>query len=159
VAQLDSDLRIQQAVLQELWWDTQVGGTNIGVAVEQGVVTLLGVVDSFAESWFAQQAAHGVPGVLAVANDLRIRMGERWLPTNAEIALAARQALALGMPGSGERLRISVSEGRVTLEGEVDSLRLCEEAEEVVRSVKGLRGVTNKIAIPRRGARSALQRA
>jgi len=77
VAQLDSDIRIQQAVLQELWWNTQIGGTKIGVAVEQGVVTLLGVVESFTERWFAQEAAHGIPGVLGVANELRIRVGER----------------------------------------------------------------------------------
>ena len=112
MAQLDSDIRIQQAVLQELWWNTQIGGTKIGVAVEQGVVTLLGVVESFTERWFAQEAAHGIPGVLGVANELRIRVGERWLSTNTEVAQAARQALELRPPDSGKHLRVTVSEAR-----------------------------------------------
>jgi len=159
VAHLDSDIRIQRAVLQELWWGTQVGGTKIGVAVEQGVVTLLGVVDSFTERWFAQEAAHNIPGVLGVANDLRIRMGERWLPTNTEIAWSARQALELRLPDSGKNLRVTVSEGWVTLEGGVDSVKEREEAEEAARQIRGVRGVKNRIAVNLRGACSALQEA
>jgi osmotically-inducible protein OsmY len=156
VAHSDSDVRIREGVLQELLWNTQIGGTKIGVAVEHGVVTLMGVVDSFTESWFAQEAAHDVPGVLGVANDLRIRMGKRWLPTNTEIARAARKALELNLPGSGERLRVTVSEGKVTLEGSVDSLRERENAEEAVRRIRGVRGVKNRIAISFHEACNAL---
>ena len=129
------------------------------MAVEQGVVTLLGVVDSFTERWFAQEAAHGIPGVLGVANDLRIRISERWLPTNTEIARAARQALELRLPGSGKYLRVTVSMGRVTLEGGVDSMQEREAAEEVVCRIRGVRGVKNRIAIILRRACGALQEA
>ncbi|HKX33075.1 MAG TPA: BON domain-containing protein [Blastocatellia bacterium] len=156
---LDSDIRIQQAVLQELRWNTQIGGTKIGVAVEQGVVTLLGVVDSFTERWFAQEAAHGIPGVRGVANDLRIKMGERWLTTNTEIARAARQAIDLRLPGSGKHLSITVSKGWVTLEGGVDSMQEREEAEEAVCRIRGVRGVKNRIAIILSEACRALQEA
>jgi osmotically-inducible protein OsmY len=126
---LDSDARIQQAVLQELWWSTRIVGTKIGVAVEQGVVTLLGMVDGFTDRWFAQEAAHSIAGVLGVANELQVRTSVGGQPANTEIAQETRRALELRLPGASDKLRVTVSAGWVTLEGCVDSTQEYEEAD------------------------------
>src|SRR6201992_2836738 len=66
------DEEIQQAVLAELKWDARIQPNEIGVSVKDGVVTLTGWVDSFLKKWDAEEAAHRVAGVKAVANDIEI---------------------------------------------------------------------------------------
>ena len=69
-----TDAEIQQDVLLELKWDTRVKETEVGVAVDRGIVTLTGTVDSYAKKIAAQEAAHRVKGVLVVANELRVHI-------------------------------------------------------------------------------------
>jgi osmotically-inducible protein OsmY len=72
--QTKSDSMIQQAVLRELSWDTRVEETEIGVTVDDGVVTLTGNVSSYGKKIAAQDAAHRVYGVLDVANDIQVQL-------------------------------------------------------------------------------------
>src|SRR2546422_5894179 len=74
-----SDEQIQKDVLAELKWDARLQPNEIGVAVKDGIVTLMGWVDSYTKRWAAEEAAHRVRGVLAVANDIEVR-----LPISAE---------------------------------------------------------------------------
>jgi BON domain len=74
-----TDEQIQRDVLEEMKWDARVQPNEIGVAVKDGVVTLTGWVDSFSKRWAAEEAAHRVRGVVAVANDIEVR-----LPSAAE---------------------------------------------------------------------------
>jgi osmotically-inducible protein OsmY len=65
-----TDADIQRDVQAELKWEPRVQATEIGVAVKDGVVTLTGWVDSYSKRWAAEEAAHRVRGVKAVANDI-----------------------------------------------------------------------------------------
>jgi osmotically-inducible protein OsmY len=86
-----TDREIQADVLAELRWDSSVPGTEIGVAVKDGVVTLTGTVVTFLKKWRAEEDAYNVNGLFAVANDITVRViGER---TNTDIAAAAVHAL------------------------------------------------------------------
>jgi BON domain len=86
-----TDQEIQTDVLTELRWDLGTPAKDIGVAVKDGVVTLTGTVDTYLNKWKAEQAAHRVIGVAAVANDTTVRtIGER---TDSDIAVAAVHAL------------------------------------------------------------------
>lgn len=86
-----SDIEMQKDVLAELRWDARLQPNEIGVIVKDGVVTLTGWVDSYFKKWYAEDAAHRVDGVRAVANDIQIKLaGER---TDADIAKAALNAL------------------------------------------------------------------
>src|SRR5437879_3876552 len=69
-----TDEQIQRDVLAELKWDARVQPNEIGVAVKDGVVTLTGWVDSYTKKWAAEEAAHRVRGVRAVANDIEVRL-------------------------------------------------------------------------------------
>ena len=57
----DSDLK--RDVLSELLWDPLVSDTKVGVTVNEGVVTLTGHLDTYAEKVAAKRAAERVSGV------------------------------------------------------------------------------------------------
>jgi osmotically-inducible protein OsmY len=141
------DDEIQQEVLAELAWDARVQPNEIGVTVQDGVVTLTGRVDSFVKKWAAEQAAHRVRGVVAVANDLEIRLPTSDERTDADIAAAALQALEWDALVPVEKLEVTVTNGWVTLSGELEWQFQRTDAERVVRRLAGVRGVSNLIKV------------
>ena len=142
-----TDSEIQQAVLRELKWDTRVEETDVGVEVDAGVVTLTGTVSSWGKRIAAQEAAHRVVGVLYVANDVHVVPGGIGR-TDTDIARAVRRALEWDVFAPEARIRSTVSDGWVTLEGDVDHWNQREDAERAIRNLAGVRGVaSNKIEI------------
>src|SRR5437773_5306809 len=148
-----TDQDIQRDVLNELKWEPRVQPNEIGVAVKDGVVTLTGWVESYAKKWAAEEAAHRVRGVLAVANDIEVRLPTAAERTDADIAAAAVRALERDAAVPVDKLDITVSKGWVTLTGEVEWQFQKEDAERIVRRLGGVRGVSNLIIVkPRLGA-------
>ncbi|ABA25227.1 Transport-associated protein (plasmid) [Trichormus variabilis ATCC 29413] len=152
-----TDEEIQKDVLNELKWDPRVQSTEIGVAVKNGVVTLTGWVDSFYKRWAAEEAAHRVRGVLAVANDIEVRLPVSAERTDADIAAAAIHALEWDAGVSIDNLDVTVSKGWVTLRGVVEWEYQKRDAERVVRRLKGVKGVTNLLTIKPRVSPSELK--
>ena len=139
-----TDEEIQSDVLAELRWDPSIS-TEIGVAVKNGVVTLTGTVDTIQKKWRAEEAAHRVTGVTAVANDIEVRLfGQR---TDADIAAAAKHALDWNTSIPLNKVHVTVDNGWVTLKGELEWQYQRQEAERVVRSLWGVKGVSNLISI------------
>jgi osmotically-inducible protein OsmY len=142
-----SDEQIHQDVLRELRWDSRVDDTEVGVEVDQGVVTLTGTVENYAKKLAAQEAAHRVMGVLDVADDIRVKIPGSPGRTDTEIAQAVRQALEWDVLVPATRITSTVADGWVTLEGGVDRLHEREDAERAVRYLQGVHGVQNKIMV------------
>ncbi len=142
-----SDAQIQADVMSELRADARVGAAAIGVAVEAGVVTLTGTVDAWARRQAARDAAHRVAGVRDVANDVEVRVPGTLRRTDADIARAARQALEWDTRVPAERIRCTVSDGDVTLEGSVEHWSQREDAEDAVRNLAGVSSVNNLLAV------------
>jgi osmotically-inducible protein OsmY len=142
-----TDSQIQQDVLRELSWDPRVEETEVGVEVDRGVVTLTGTVSSWAKRVAAQDAAHRVTGVLDVANDIEVRLPEDFARTDTEIAQAVRRTLEWDALVPDERIQSTVSNGWVTLEGNVDTWAEREDAERAVQNLLGVHGVTDKMTV------------
>jgi osmotically-inducible protein OsmY len=142
-----TDEQIQRDVLEELAWDARVQPNEIGVAVKDGVVTLTGWVDVYTKRWAAEEAAHRVRGVKAVANDIEVRLPTAAERTDADIAAAATRALEWDAFLPIEDLDVTVSKGWVTLRGEVEWEYERREAERAVRRLSGVRGVSNWITV------------
>jgi osmotically-inducible protein OsmY len=142
-----TDSEIQQAVLQELKWDTHVSETEVGVEVDGGVVTLTGTVDSWAKRMAAEEASHRVVGVLDVANDINVKAPGSTSRTDTDIAQAIRHALEWDVFVPDKRIRSTVSTGWVTLEGDVDFWSQRVDAERAVSNLAGVRGISNKIEV------------
>src|ERR1700704_203191 len=142
-----SDIDIQRDVLDELKWDARVQPNEIGVAVKGGIVTLTGWVDSYTKRWAAEEAALRVRGVKGVANEIEVRLPSSSERTDADIAAAAIRALEWDAFLPADKVKVTVSKGWVTLEGEVDWAFERDDAERVVRRLTGVRGVTNLIKV------------
>lgn len=148
--QRKSNNQIMHEVLRELRWDSRIGEPDVeelNVTVQEGVVTLTGTATSYAKKVAAQEAAHRVAEVRDVANDIEVKPTREQIRTDTEIAEAVRGALQWDAFVPDESIASNVSDGRVTLEGRVYSLREREDAERVVRRLLGVRGVSNKIVV------------
>jgi osmotically-inducible protein OsmY len=144
---VQSDEQIQQDVLRELKFEASLQPNEIGVAVKDGVVTLTGWVDSYLKRWTAEEAAHRVHGVKAVANDIEVRLPTSAERTDADIAAAVVRALEWDAFVPVDRIDVTVSKGWVTLKGEVEWGFQRSDAERVARRITGVRGVSNLITV------------
>ena len=153
-----TDAEIQTAVLRELKWDTRVEETDVGVAADAGVVTLSGTVKSWAERVAAEEAAHRVGGVLDIANALQVKLPGTPGRTDTQIAHAVRHALEWDVFVPETRIRSTVSNGWVTIEGDVDLWHQREDAEKAIRNLEGVVGVLNKIEIHPQAYAADIQR-
>jgi osmotically-inducible protein OsmY len=142
-----TDKDIQQAVLRELEWEPQVKSTEIGVAVKDGIVTLAGYVDSYTKSYHAERAAKRVYGVKAVVNDLEVELPSSGERTDEDIARAAVRALEDRKMLLQAPIKVTVRDGWLTLEGEVEWQYQREVAEGAVRHLIGVKGIVNLIRI------------
>lgn len=142
-----SDSEIKQQILRELKWDSRIAWSEIGVEVSQGIVTLTGAVNSYSKKQAAQEAAHRIAGVLDVANDVEVKPVGEFTRADVDIARAVRHVLQWDALVPDERILSTVSDGWVTLEGEVDRWRERQDAETSVLRLEGVVGVINKITV------------
>lgn len=142
-----NDKDLKQRILNELKWDSRVDWASVQVQVTDGVVTLTGVVPAYAQKIAAQLAAHRVTGVLDVANDVVVKPNDQFARIDTDIAAAVRNALEWDALVPNELIQSTVSDGWVTLDGEVDYLRERSDAEKAIRRLSGVVGVTNNITI------------
>lgn len=141
----DSD--IKRDVEEELRWDPDIDATDIAVSVANGVVTLSGFVRSYTQKWQAERDAKRVAGVLAVANDIEVRLPAIHQKPDPELAREAVAELKNELPYSHNLVKVIVNNGWVTLEGDVEWNYQKERAEAAVRRVKGIKGITNFIMV------------
>jgi osmotically-inducible protein OsmY len=141
-----SDSTIKTDVEDEIRYDPSIiDDSHIAVAVKDGVVTLTGFVKSYMDSYGAEKAAKRVAGVKAVANDIEVKFaGER---TDPEIAEEAVKAVHRELPTASEKIKLGVKNGWLTLEGECEWNYQKEWAERAVRSIRGVKGVSNSISV------------
>lgn len=142
-----SDSDIQRDVSSELKWEPSLRGDDIAVTVRDGIVTLAGHVASYIEKWRAERVASRVKGVKAIVNDLEVRLASSSQRPDPDIARAAVSALEWNASVPNDRIRVKVENGWVTLEGDVDFYFQREAAERAVRTLWGVKGVTNLITV------------
>ena len=138
---------LQRKTLAELNWEPALDASHIGVACSDGVVTLTGYVNSFADRITAERVVRRLGGVKAMANDLEVKLPTTSLRTDTEIAEAAVRALEWDVSVPHERVKVAVSNGWVTLEGQVEWQYQRDAAERVVRQLVGVKGVSNQVLL------------
>jgi osmotically-inducible protein OsmY len=149
VATTIQDEILQSAVTAALELDSNLDATHIGVSAKDGAVTLTGYVPSEGDKLAAVQAAEGVDGVQAVAVDVAVQSPLPGRFTDAEIAeqIARRRIWNPEIPPT---IEAEVTDGRVTLRGDVEWWYQRKLAERAVENLVGVRGVLNEIrVIPR----------
>ncbi|EFH79798.1 BON domain-containing protein [Ktedonobacter racemifer] len=142
-----TDEEIQEDVLNELRWEPRVRANEIGVITRDGVVTLLGWVDSYVQKVAAEAAARRVRGVRDVINEIEVRLAGSAQRTDDSLAKSVKDTLAWHVPVPIDDLDVRVSNGWVTLKGEVEYNFQKREAEHVVQRIPGVKGITNLITV------------
>lgn len=142
-----SDLDLKKNVEMELNWEPSVNAAEIGVAAKAGVVTLTGNVASYWHKVAAERAAMRVAGVRAVVNELEVRLPTSSERTDEDIARAAVNSLNWTISVPADQIKISVSKGWVTLEGEVSWQFQKSAAESAVKRLTGVKGISNLITV------------
>lgn len=140
-----TDTDIQNDVLDEFVWDPEVEAAEVGVEVDDGVVTLTGTVDSYAVKLAAERAAQRVEGVRAVANELSVR--GPLTHNDTDIAQDVADALERNVIVPADQVEVTVQNGKVTLRGEVSWAYQRAEAANSVRYLRGVRDVSNLIQL------------
>jgi osmotically-inducible protein OsmY len=144
---MSNDSQLQQAVLSELNWEPSVVAAHIGVAVNAGVVTLTGHVCNYAQKHAAETAAGRVKGVKAVAEELEVRLAFDAKRDDGDIAAAAIDRLAWDVSVPRDAVEVKTENGWVTLTGQVAWHFQKEAAEQDIRPLLGVVGVSNQITI------------
>jgi osmotically-inducible protein OsmY len=142
---MKTDSEIERDVKAEFGWNPDLKSTDIAISVKNGVVTLVGFVPRYIDKYEAEKAAKRVAGVLAVANDIEIRLPAVDERPDPEIAREVVTALKNQLPFSHERIKAVVRNGWVTLEGDVEWQYQRLTAERAVRPLKGVKGIINDI--------------
>jgi osmotically-inducible protein OsmY len=138
---------LQKKVLDALDWEPSLDASRIGVAVNDGIVTLNGQVPSWAELWTAERVIKRMTGVKGVANDLEVKLPGDAQRTDTDLAAAAVRAMEWDVQVPNQKLQVRVANGWLTLEGKVEWQYQREAAERAVRHLLGVRGVSNQITL------------
>jgi len=137
-----TDDQLKRDIEAELSWDPKVNAAEVGVSVNEGAVSLLGTVDTYAQKWAAEDATKRVAGVRTVAQDLTVKIRNEHKRSDTDIAEAIQSVLEWDVLVP-EEVTAKVHNGMVTLEGQVSWHFQRESAERAVRNVTGVINVLN----------------
>ena len=142
-----NDIDTKRDVLAELEYDPSIDVTDIGVLVKEGVVTLTGCASNFSEKWAALEAVKRVGGVNGIADEIEVKLVASPILTDGDIAVAATHLLNWCASVPTGATRVTVNNGFLTLEGEVELQYQKNAAETAVQRMRGLKGITNQMTV------------
>ncbi|CAI8978744.1 hyperosmotically inducible periplasmic protein [Pseudomonas sp. IT-P253] len=142
-----SDLSLRKTILEELEFQPEIDAANIGVTVNNGVVTLSGHVSSYAQKISAERAVKGIKGVRALAEEIEVRLDNSAGTADDTIANRALKIIHWSSDVPEGDIKVIVQGGRITLEGEVDWQYQKETVERSVRKLSGVIGVDNRLTL------------
>ena len=144
---MKTDAELQRHVMDELKWEPTIQAAEIGVTVKDGVVTLSGNVDSYGKKWAADRAAKRIWGVKAVIEEIKVTLAGSYKRADKDIAKSATDVLDWNILVPSHRVKVVVQDGWITLSDDVGWYYQKQHAEDVVRHLIGVVGVTNSITI------------
>ena len=142
-----SEVLLRRLILDELEFEPSVDAAHIGVSVDKGVVILTGHVNSFAEKQAAIAAVRRIKGVRAIAEEMEVRYPFEKKVSDDDIAKRAVDILSWDVVVPSRAIQVLVRDGWVTITGDVDWYFQMQSAEDDIRKLSGVRGVTNNINI------------
>jgi osmotically-inducible protein OsmY len=144
---MKNNQELQTDVQNAIKWEPLLHAAEIGVTAKDGVVTLTGIVDSYAKKVEAETATKKVIGVKALVENIEVKFANSWSKTDVEIANEVLTALKSNWSVPKDKVTVMVEDGWVTLEGELPWNYQKEAAKNATNFLSGIKGVTNKIKI------------
>ena len=144
---MKTDSMLQKEVMAELHWEPSINAAQIGVEVKNGIVTLSGHVDSYAEKWRAEKAAQRVQGVKALVIEMDVQLPSQYQRSDITIANALNNILDWATYIRKDDIHVMVENGWVTLTGALEWEYQKKSVLQLVQQVKGILGVHDRITI------------
>jgi osmotically-inducible protein OsmY len=144
---MKTDMEIQKDVIDQLKWEPFLNASQIGVAVKNGIVTLSGQVDTYSKKVLAEKTVKKVSGVKAIAEDIQVGLSPAYKKNDTEVAEAVVNALRWHTMIPEDKIKVSVEDGNVKLEGDVEWEYQRNQAKTTIENLSGVRFVTNLIAV------------
>ncbi|MEI7728751.1 MAG: BON domain-containing protein [Verrucomicrobiota bacterium] len=144
---MKTNAELQQDVQDAIKWQPLLNAAEIGVTAKDGIVSLTGVVDNYSKKSEAEDAAKNVAGVTAVVEKIEVRFPNTWSKTNTEIATEVLTALKTRWDVPNDKIKVKVEAGWITLTGELNWNYQKDAAEDAIKYLMGVKGVTNDITI------------
>jgi osmotically-inducible protein OsmY len=141
------DNELHSHVVDELEWDTDLDASHITVSVKEGIVTLTGYVSSYIHKKNAERAAKRVKGVQAVVDDIELKLPGSGYRTDLEITETALSMLRYNALIPKDKIKLVVDNGWITLDGEVDWQSQKIAAENALKYMVGIKGITNNVIV------------
>lgn len=138
---------LQKDVQDAIKWEPLLNAAEIGVTAKDGVITLTGVVNSYAKKLEAEEAAKNVAGVKAVAEEITIEFNGAAKHNDSQIATEVVNAFKFNWEVPDDKVHVTVEHGWIKLSGEVEWNYQKEAAQKAVRHLAGVKGVTNNLTI------------
>ncbi|AFO51390.1 BON domain-containing protein [Pseudomonas plecoglossicida] len=145
-----NDLDLRDLVLEELEFKPDINAASIGVTVQNGVVTLSGHVNSYAQKVSAERTVKAMKGVRGLAEEIEVRLNKLEGTADDTIASRALNIIAWSSDANVEGIQVTVQKGTVTLEGQLDWQYQKEVIEQAVLRLSGVVGVHNRITLKAR---------
>lgn len=142
-----SNEELQKDILDAIKWEPLLHAAEIGVTVKDGIVTLTGEVDSYAKKLEAEVATKNVAGVKAIVEKIDVKFGSANSHDDAHIASGIVQSLNWNWAIPNDKVKVKVEDGWVTLQGDLSNTYQKEEANNTIKNLVGVKGITNNISI------------
>lgn len=152
------DSALRQDILDELEFAPYIDANDIGVAVEDGIVTLTGHVPNYSQKEAVERAVARIKGVRAIAQEIEVRFPVDESNADDEIARRVVDTLKWSTLVPDERVQVKVEDGWVTLSGDLEWNYQKVGAADAIRHIAGVRGVTNAIVLAPRPALGDVKR-
>ena len=145
-----NDIDLRDLVLEELEFKPDINAASIGVTVQNGVVTLSGHVNSYAQKVSAERTVKAMKGVRGLAEEIEVRLNKLEGTADDTIASRALNIIAWSSDANVEGIQVTVQKGTVTLEGQLDWQYQKEVIEQAIWRLSGVVGVHNRITLKAR---------
>ena len=142
-----TDITLRQNILDELEFEPSIDAAHIGVAVEDGIVTLTGHVSSYWEKTTAENVVKRIKGVKGIAEEIEVRLVGLKGTADDEIAKRAVNAVTWNVSIPRDKVQVKVQDGWITLMGKLEWQYQKNAAAEAVRGLPGVVGIANQIEI------------
>ena len=142
-----NDTKLRQDIMDELDFTPGIDANDVGVAVENGIVTITGHVANYPQKSTVERVVSRIKGVKGIAEELKVRFAGTNGNADDEIARRAVESMKWNVVVPDENVQVKVQRGWVTLTGTVDWNFEKNSAEHAVRGLHGVLGVSNMIQI------------
>ncbi|MBX5222855.1 BON domain-containing protein [Rhizobium sp. NLR8a] len=141
------DITLRQNIIDELDFEPSIDAANIGISVEEGIVTLTGHVGSYSEKETAERVVKRIKGVRGIAQEIDVRIFGNYEASDDDIARRAANMLDWNVSVPKGAIQVKVQKGWITLTGKAEWQYQKNAASDAVRNLAGVVGLSNLIEI------------